>query len=85
MGVFHILWAIVVGFFAGLLARALMPGTQVMGFWMTVILGIAGSFVGGFVGSLISKPEPGSKFHAAGFVMSIVGAFLLLLVWRLIR
>jgi Transglycosylase associated protein. len=84
MGVFHILWAIIVGFIIGLFARAVMPGAQHLGFMMTTIIGIAGSFFGAFLGNLISKPEPGSKFHPAGFFMSIVGALVLLFVLRLI-
>jgi uncharacterized membrane protein YeaQ/YmgE (transglycosylase-associated protein family) len=85
MGVFHILWAIIVGFVIGLFARAVMPGAQHLGFVMTTIIGIAGSFVGAFLGNLISKPAPGSKFHPAGFFMSIVGAVVLLFVLRFIR
>jgi uncharacterized membrane protein YeaQ/YmgE (transglycosylase-associated protein family) len=84
MGVLHIVWAVIVGFVVGLIARAVMPGTQPMGFFMTSIVGIVGSFVGGFIGSLISKPAPDSKFHPAGFFMSIVGALLLLGAWRLL-
>ena len=85
MGVFHILWAIVVGFVIGLIARAVLPGAQHLGFVMTTTLGIAGSFVGAFIGNLISKPAPDSKFHPAGFFMSVVGAFVLLLAWGFIR
>ena len=84
MGIIHILWSLVIGFVVGLIARALMPGAQAMGFFVTSIVGIVGSFVGGFIGSLISKPAEGSKFHAAGFFMSIVGAIVVLLVWRMI-
>jgi uncharacterized membrane protein YeaQ/YmgE (transglycosylase-associated protein family) len=78
----HILWSIIVGFVVGLIARAVMPGAQSMGFFMTSIIGIVGSFVGGFIGSLISKPAEGSRFHAAGFFMSIVGALVVLGLWR---
>jgi uncharacterized membrane protein YeaQ/YmgE (transglycosylase-associated protein family) len=85
MGLFHILWSVIVGFVVGLLARAVLPGADRLGFIMTAVLGIAGSFVGGFLGSLISKPQEGSKFHPAGFFLSIVGAVVLLLLWRCIR
>ncbi len=85
MGPFHILWSVIVGFVVGLLARAVLPGADRLGFIMTAILGIAGSFVGGFLGSLISKPQAGSMFHPAGFFLSIVGAVVLLLLWRIIR
>jgi uncharacterized membrane protein YeaQ/YmgE (transglycosylase-associated protein family) len=85
MGILHILWAIIVGFIVGLIARALMPGVQHLGFLLTTVLGIAGSLVGGFIGSLISKPREGSAFHPAGFLLSIVGALLLLFLWRFVH
>ncbi len=69
------------GFFVGLIARALLPGAQHMGFLATAALGIVGSFVGGFIGSLISKPQEGSMFHPAGFFLSIVGAVIVLFLW----
>jgi uncharacterized membrane protein YeaQ/YmgE (transglycosylase-associated protein family) len=79
--VLHILWSIIVGFVVGLIARAVVPGNQKMGFAATVILGILGSLVGGFIGRLVSKPPEGSKFHPAGFFLSLVGAIVLLLIW----
>ena len=81
----HVLWSIIVGFFVGLLARAVVPGGDKMGFIATTVLGILGSVLGGFAGRLISKPEEGSKFHPAGFFMSVLGAIVLLLVWRYVR
>ena len=77
----HIIWSIVVGFIVGLIARAVMPGVQHLGFIMTTLLGIGGSIVGGLIGRIFSKPEPGSSFHAAGFIMSILGAIILLFIW----
>jgi uncharacterized membrane protein YeaQ/YmgE (transglycosylase-associated protein family) len=77
----HILWSIIVGFVVGLLARAVVPGAQKMGFVATVILGILGSIVGGLLGRVISKPPEGSKFHPAGFFMSLLGAIVLLVLW----
>ncbi len=82
MGLFHLIWVLIVGFVVGLIARAILPGAQTMGFFMTAILGIVGSFVGGFIGSLLSKPQPGSKFHAAGIFMSILGAIIVLWLWK---
>lgn len=81
----HILWSIIVGFVVGLLARAVVPGADKMGFLATTLLGILGSIVGGLVGRLFSKPAEGSKFHPAGFFMSIIGAIILLLIWRYIH
>ncbi len=82
---FHILWMIIVGAIAGFIARALMPGLDVMGFWMTVGLGIVGSFVGGFLSRLFSKPADGAVFHTAGIIMSIIGAMIVLFVARMLR
>ena len=76
----HILWSLIVGFVVGLIARAVFPGVDSMGIIATMLVGIVGSIVGGLIGRAISRPEPGSKFHAAGFIMSIVGAIVLLLL-----
>ena len=85
MSIFHVLWSIITGFFIGLIARAILPGSNKMGFIATVVLGILGSLVGGFIGGVISKPPEGSKFHPAGFLMSVIGAIVLLLLWSSIR
>ncbi len=78
----HLIWSIIVGFFVGWIARAVLPGADHMGFWMTAGVGIVGSLIGGLIGNLISRPPPGSKFHAAGFFMSIIGSIVLLLLLR---
>jgi uncharacterized membrane protein YeaQ/YmgE (transglycosylase-associated protein family) len=77
----HIIWSIIVGFIIGLIARAVMPGMQHLGFIATTLLGIGGSIIGGLIGRLFSRPEPGSSFHPAGFIMSIIGALILLFIW----
>jgi uncharacterized membrane protein YeaQ/YmgE (transglycosylase-associated protein family) len=77
----HIIWSIIVGFIVGLIARAIMPGVDAMGFWMTTLVGIGGSIVGGIIGSLINRPRDGTMFHPAGFIMSIIGA--LVLIWAI--
>ena len=77
----HIIWSIIVGFVVGLIARAIMPGVDHMGFWMTSLIGIGGSLVGGFVGAMIKRPADGAMFHPAGFVLSVIGAIVLL--WAL--
>ncbi len=85
MKLFQWIWAAIVGFVVGLIARWILPGVDQMGIIATTILGILGSFVGGYIGSLIKKPVEGAKFHPAGFIMSIIGAVLLLLIWRMIQ
>jgi uncharacterized membrane protein YeaQ/YmgE (transglycosylase-associated protein family) len=81
----HYLWMLIVGIVAGLIARMLMPGNDQMGLLLTGALGIAGSFVGGLIARLFSKPTEGSSFHAAGFFMSVIGAFLILLAWHFLK
>jgi uncharacterized membrane protein YeaQ/YmgE (transglycosylase-associated protein family) len=77
----HFIWYIIVGLIVGLIARAVMPGVQHLGFILTTLLGIGGSIVGGLIGRLFSKPEPGAAFHPAGFILSIIGAIILLFIW----
>ena len=81
---FHVIWYLIVGFVVGLIARAILPGAQHMGMIATTVVGLVGSVVGGYIGHWLHKPAPGSKFHPAGFFMSIVGAVVLLLVLRFV-
>ena len=82
---FHILWMIIIGFVAGWIARAIVPGVDAMGFWMTTGLGIVGSIVGGLIARIFSKPADGSAFHTAGILLSIVGAIIVLYVAKMVR
>lgn len=82
---FNILWSVIVGFFAGLIARAVLPGGDQMGFLATTAVGIVGSVIGGYIGGRMNPGEPGAKFHRTGFIMSIVGAVILLIIIRLLR
>ena len=84
MGILHLLWSVIVGFVVGLLARAVLPGADKMGFLATALVGIVGSIVGGLIGRVIKKHEEGAAFHPAGFWMSLVGAVIVLLLWRMI-
>jgi uncharacterized membrane protein YeaQ/YmgE (transglycosylase-associated protein family) len=63
---FHLIWSIIVGFIIGLIARALIPGVEHMGFWMTAIVGIVGSLIGGVIG-VISRPPPAASFTLPAF------------------
>jgi uncharacterized membrane protein YeaQ/YmgE (transglycosylase-associated protein family) len=85
MGIIHIVWSIIVGFVVGLIARAVVPGIDTMGFIATAAVGIVGSLIGGFIGNMVSKPPEGAKFHPAGFFMSLLGAIVLLVIWRFVR
>lgn len=72
-----ILGWIVFGLVVGAIARFIMPGRQSMGMMMTIVLGVLGSFVGGFLGSLLHEGGP-ALVHASGWIGSIIGALLLL-------
>ncbi len=72
-----IIGTIVVGLVVGALARWLMPGEQKMGWIMTILLGIGGSVVAGFLGRALGWYEPG---QGAGWIASVLGALLLLFV-----
>lgn len=76
-----ILVFIIFGMIVGFVARALMPGRQSMGLIMTALLGVAGSFIGGFLGSLISDRRV-TELHTAGLIGSVLGAILLLVLGK---
>jgi uncharacterized membrane protein YeaQ/YmgE (transglycosylase-associated protein family) len=80
----NIIGWIIVGFLSGVVARFVYPGAVNMGWIMTTVLGIAGSFAGGFIGGMFTKEKDMMKPHAAGFVMSVVGAMALIFVARLV-
>ncbi len=73
---------LIVGLVVGAIARWLMPGADNMGWLMTALLGIAGSFVGGFIARLFSTPADGAIVHPAGIILSVIGAMILLFAAR---
>ena len=78
-----ILYLVVIGLVAGFIARALVPGRDPMTVGATMILGIIGSFVGGFIGYVLTHHDAkDGAFHASGIIGSIVGAVIALLVYR---
>ncbi len=70
-------WMAIIGFVVGLIARAILPGTQSLGIILTAVLGIAGSFLAGFAGQALGWYTEGQP---AGFLASIIGAILLLFI-----
>jgi uncharacterized membrane protein YeaQ/YmgE (transglycosylase-associated protein family) len=77
-----IITVIVVGLIAGALARLLVPGKQSMSILMTMVLGIVGSFVGGFLGYLLfHKDAADGFFQPSGLIGSVIGAVIVLLIW----
>jgi uncharacterized membrane protein YeaQ/YmgE (transglycosylase-associated protein family) len=77
----HWIWTIVIGFVAGLIAKAITPGSGPSGFWLTAILGIAGALAATFIGQLMGFYSEGQP---AGFIASVLGAIILLLIYHLI-
>jgi len=76
----HILWIIIIGFVAGLIARLLAPGANnPQGFILTTILGIAGAFLATFVGQAIGHYGPD---EGAGLIASVIGAVVVLFIWH---
>lgn len=77
-----LLWAVIVGLVIGALAKLIMPGKDPGGIIVTILIGIAGSVVANFLGSALGFYGPG---EAAGFIMSLLGALLLLWVYRMFK
>ena len=78
----HYLWMFIVGVAVGALARFIMPGAEHMGILLTGILGIVGSYVGGLITRVFSKPPEGALVHPAGLIMSVIGALVVLYAWN---
>jgi uncharacterized membrane protein YeaQ/YmgE (transglycosylase-associated protein family) len=73
---------IIIGLIAGAVARLLVPGKQNLSIPMTIVIGIIGSFVGGFLGYLIFHHDSsGGFFQPSGIIGSIIGAVIVLLIW----
>lgn len=77
-----IVWTILIGFIAGLLARAVKPGNDSAGFIVTTLVGIAGSLAATYVGQFLGWYTAG---QGAGFIASVAGAIALLFIWDLIK
>ena len=74
-----VIGAIIIGFIVGIIARLVTPGPSPRGFILTTVLGVVGALVATFLGQAIHIYQPGEP---AGFFGAIVGAIILLLVWR---
>jgi uncharacterized membrane protein YeaQ/YmgE (transglycosylase-associated protein family) len=69
---------LIVGLVVGLIARAVKPGDDSMGGILTIVLGIAGSLIAGYVGRALGWYQPGQP---AGWIASVIGAIILLVLW----
>jgi uncharacterized membrane protein YeaQ/YmgE (transglycosylase-associated protein family) len=79
---FALLWELIIGLVVGAVAKFLMPGKDPGGIWITMIIGIAGSILATYLGQAIGWYQAG---QGAGFIMSVVGAIVLLLIYRVIK
>jgi len=77
---FHFIGYLIVGLVVGLLARFFHPGPDHIGLLLTIVVGIAGSFVGGFLGHLFKRPTPGAPVHPPGLILSVIGAVIVLVI-----
>ena len=78
----HLIWMFIIGIVIGLIARWIFPGGAHMGIIATGILGIIGSFVGGYIARLFNKPPEGTPVHPAGVIMSVIGALIVLFIYN---
>ncbi|MEO8278279.1 MAG: GlsB/YeaQ/YmgE family stress response membrane protein [Ideonella sp.] len=78
----HLIWTILIGFVAGLIAKLITPGTGPGGFFLTAALGIAGSLGATYLGKALGWYQPG---QSAGFIGAVVGAIVLLALFHLLR
>jgi uncharacterized membrane protein YeaQ/YmgE (transglycosylase-associated protein family) len=78
----HLLWTAIIGLIVGALAKLIIPGKEPGGIFITMLIGIAGSFLGTWLGRLIGHYGPDDS---AGFLMSLVGALILLGIYHLIK
>jgi uncharacterized membrane protein YeaQ/YmgE (transglycosylase-associated protein family) len=77
-----IIWAIIIGFVVGLIAKALMPGRDPGGFIITALLGIVGAVVATWIGQAMGFYAAG---QSAGFIASVIGAIIVLAIYHMIR
>jgi uncharacterized membrane protein YeaQ/YmgE (transglycosylase-associated protein family) len=77
-----IIWTLIIGLLAGIVAKLLMPGRDPGGFIITMLLGVAGAFVATYLGQALGWYSAG---EGAGFIGAVVGAVILLIIYRVIR
>ena len=77
-----LIWTLIIGLIVGAVAKLLMPGKDPGGIIVTMLLGIAGSFVGTFIGRALGLYRDG---NSAGFIVSVLGAIILLWIYRMFR
>lgn len=78
----HLLWMAIIGLVVGALAKLIMPGKDPGGIFITMLIGIAGALLAGWIGRAVGWYQEG---QSAGFIMSLIGAIMLLAIYRLFK
>lgn len=78
----HFIWEAIIGLVVGALAKLIMPGKDPGGIIVTMLLGVAGSLLAGWIGQAAGWYQPG---QSAGFIMSLIGALILLAIYRVFK
>lgn len=78
----HFVWEAIIGLIVGALAKLIMPGKDPGGIIVTMLLGVAGSLLAGWIGQAAGWYQPG---QSAGFILSLIGALILLAIYRMFR
>jgi uncharacterized membrane protein YeaQ/YmgE (transglycosylase-associated protein family) len=78
----HLIGTLIIGLIVGALAKLIMPGKDPGGIIVTILIGIAGAFLGTYLGQALHLYQPG---QSAGWIMSIIGALILLAIYRVIK
>jgi uncharacterized membrane protein YeaQ/YmgE (transglycosylase-associated protein family) len=77
-----LIWTLIIGLVVGAVAKLIMPGKDPGGIFLTMLLGVAGSFVALFIGKAVGHYQNGS---APGFIASVIGAIVILAIYRMVR
>jgi uncharacterized membrane protein YeaQ/YmgE (transglycosylase-associated protein family) len=78
----NLLWIIIIGFLAGVVAKLIMPGKDPGGFIITTVLGVVGALLATFLGRLVGWYQEG---ETGGFIAAVVGAIIILFIYRIIK
>ena len=81
----NIIFWLIFGLIAGWLAKVIMPGKDPGGFFVTILIGVVGSFIGGYIGQATGLFGPVSGFNIGSFVTAIIGAIVLLALYRVVK
>jgi len=81
----HIVYLLIIGLVAGAIGRLLLPGKDPFSLFGTIVVGVAGSLLGGFIGDEIHYHHWSHTFHTSGLIGSVVGALIIVIIARIVR